>query len=157
MQSKNLIKSMLVLLILATVFCYFYFELGSYLSFQSLKENQAKLQESFSQNPIKLSLQFALLYIFVTAFSIPGAAVLTLAAGAVFGLVYGTLIVSFASTIGATLAFLVSRFLLREFFENKFSQRLTPINEGIHKEGAFYLFTLRLIPAIPFFLINILM
>ena len=97
------------------------------------------------------------IYIAVTALSLPGAAVLTLAGGALFGLGVGTVAVSFASTIGATLACLVSRFLLREWVQNKFGDKLMTINNGIEKEGAFYLFSLRLVPIFPFFVINLLM
>ena len=97
------------------------------------------------------------MYIAVTALSLPGAVVLTLAGGALFGLVVGTLVVSFASTIGATLACLVSRFLLREWVQNRFGDKLATINNGVEKEGAFYLFSLRLVPIFPFFVINLLM
>ena len=100
---------------------------------------------------------FFSLYVVVTALSLPGAAIMTLAAGALFGLVWGVVIVSFASTIGATLAFLVSRYLFRDTVQKRFAGRLKSINKGIEDEGAFYLFTLRLVPIFPFFLINILM
>ncbi len=157
MSHKIISKALLLLCILPPIFLYFYLDGGQYLSFQELKENQLSLQTQFENAPLFVAACFAGLYILVTALSIPGAAILTLAAGAIFGLTYGTLIVSFASTIGATLAFLASRFLLKEFFEKKFSDKLTSINDGIKKDGALYLFTLRLIPAVPFFLVNILM
>jgi uncharacterized membrane protein YdjX (TVP38/TMEM64 family) len=96
-------------------------------------------------------------YILMAALSLPGAAMMTLAGGAVFGIVYGTVLVSFASTIGATLAFLFSRYLFRDWVQRKFSSKLTAINRGIEKEGGFYLFTLRLVPAFPFFVINLVM
>ena len=98
-----------------------------------------------------------MLYVAVTGLSIPGAAIMSLVAGALFGLVLGTVIVSFASTIGATLAFLSSRYLLRDWVQSKFGERLRAIDEGLAKDGAFYLFTLRLIPVFPFFVINLLM
>ena len=98
-----------------------------------------------------------LIYIVVTALSLPGAAVMTLAGGALFGFVVGTIVVSFASTIGATLACFVSRFLLREWVQKKFGDKLKSINKGIQDEGAFYLFTMRLIPVFPFFVINLVM
>jgi uncharacterized membrane protein YdjX (TVP38/TMEM64 family) len=98
-----------------------------------------------------------IIYIATTSLSLPGATVLTLAGGALFGLIEGTIIVSFASTIGATLACFVSRFMLREWVQNKFRDKLSAINKGIAEEGAFYLFTLRLIPAFPFFMINLVM
>jgi uncharacterized membrane protein YdjX (TVP38/TMEM64 family) len=100
---------------------------------------------------------YTLIYIAVTALSLPGAAVMTLAGGGLFGLLVGTIVVSFASTIGATLAFLVSRFLLRDWVQTKFNDKLQPINDGIEADGAFYLFTLRLVPAFPFFIINLVM
>jgi uncharacterized membrane protein YdjX (TVP38/TMEM64 family) len=97
------------------------------------------------------------IYILVTSLSLPGAAIMTLAAGALFGLVVGTIVVSFASTIGATLACFVSRFILRDWIQSKFGDKLRTINEGVEKEGSFYLFTLRLIPIFPFWLINLVM
>jgi uncharacterized membrane protein YdjX (TVP38/TMEM64 family) len=97
------------------------------------------------------------IYILVTALSLPGAAVMTLAGGALFGLLTGSLVVSFASTIGATLACFASRFLLRDWVQARFGEKLKAVNEGIEKEGAFYLFTLRLIPIFPFFVINLVM
>jgi len=96
-------------------------------------------------------------YILVTALSLPGAAVMTLVGGALFGILAGTIIVSFSSTIGATFAFLVSRYLLRDYVQGKFGDKLSPINEGIKRDGAFYLFTLRLVPVFPFFIINLVM
>ncbi len=107
--------------------------------------------------PVLVSLLFFAFYVVITALSLPGAAIMTLAGGALFGLAWGFVIVSFASTIGATLAFLVSRYLLRDSVQKRFGDRLKPINRGIEREGAFYLFTLRLVPIFPFFLINILM
>ncbi|MPM75767.1 hypothetical protein SDC9_122761 [bioreactor metagenome] len=99
---------------------------------------------------------YFIIYVVATALSLPGAALLTLAGGAIFGLLWGTVIVSFASTLGATLAFLMSRFLLRDWVSQRFGQRLDAIDEGVKREGAFYLFTLRLVPVFPFFLINLL-
>ena len=104
-----------------------------------------------------MSLLFFAAYVVITALSLPGAGIMTLAAGGLFGLAWGFVIVSFASTIGATLAFLVSRYLLRDSVQKRFGDRLGPLNKGIEREGAFYLFTLRLVPIFPFFLINILM
>ena len=100
---------------------------------------------------------YMLIYIVATALSLPGAVILTLAGGALFGLVTGTIVISFASTIGATLACLVSRFLLRDWVQTRFGEKLQRINEGIEQEGGFYLFTLRLIPVFPFFIINLAM
>ena len=107
------------------------------------------------QSPILVSLLFFLVYVISTAFSLPGAVILTLAGGAMFGLIWGFLLISFASSLGATLAFLSSRHLLRDSIEARFSQQLKTINQGIEKQGSFYLFTLRLVPAVPFFVINL--
>ncbi|KAF7763033.1 mercuric reductase [Pseudoalteromonas undina] len=117
----------------------------------------AQFDQYKAQSPLLVIGGFFLLYILVTALSLPGAAILTLAAGALFGLAQGLLVASFASSIGATLAFLVSRYLLRDTIKKRFPERLAAIDTGVEKEGAFYLFTLRLVPVFPFFLINLLM
>lgn len=134
-----------------------YFDLGQYLSLEYLKASQAKFFELYLENRFLVVAAYMGIYIVVTALSLPGAAVLTLAGGGLFGLVIGTVVVSIASTIGATLACMVSRFLLREWVQDKFSDRLATINRGIEKEGAFYLFSLRLVPICPFFVINLVM
>jgi pyruvate/2-oxoglutarate dehydrogenase complex dihydrolipoamide dehydrogenase (E3) component/uncharacterized membrane protein YdjX (TVP38/TMEM64 family) len=132
-------------------------DLGRFLSFEQLKASQATFAQLQSEQPFTVASVYFVLYVAATALSIPGATIITLAGGALFGLWQGLLIVSFASSIGATLAFLASRFVLRDWVESKFGQRLADINAGVDKEGAFYLFTLRLIPVVPFFLINLLM
>ncbi|PVE08045.1 FAD-dependent oxidoreductase [Limnohabitans sp. Rim28] len=132
-------------------------DLGPYLSFEQLKASQANFDQLYAQQPVMVAAVYFGVYVLATALSIPGAVIITLAGGAVFGLWWGLLIVSFASTLGATLAFLVSRFVLRDWVEARFGQRLADINAGVDKEGAFYLFSLRLIPVVPFFLINLLM
>jgi pyruvate/2-oxoglutarate dehydrogenase complex dihydrolipoamide dehydrogenase (E3) component/uncharacterized membrane protein YdjX (TVP38/TMEM64 family) len=132
-------------------------DLGRYLSFEQLKASQANFDQLYAQQPVMVAAVYFGVYVLATALSIPGAVIITLAGGAVFGLWWGLLIVSFASTLGATLAFLASRFVLREWVEARFGQRLADINAGMDKEGAFYLFSLRLIPVVPFFLINLLM
>ncbi|MCX4186520.1 FAD-dependent oxidoreductase [Methylophaga sp. OBS4] len=152
-MKKKIILTVVVLLI-AT---FFVFDLQQYLTLTSLKNSLAEFEQWRSSQPVAVGLGFMAVYIIVTALSLPGAAVMTLAAGALFGLLWGTVIVSFASTIGATLAFLVSRFLLRDWVQNRFGKRLKTINRGIEKEGGFYLFTLRLVPIFPFFVINLLM
>jgi len=124
---------------------------------QFLKMQQASIDAYFVSNPILTAAVYFVVYVAVTALSLPGATVMTLAGGAVFGLLWGTLLVSFASTIGATLAFLVSRFLLRDMIQQRFGDKLKAVNAGIEKDGAFYLFTLRLVPAFPFFVINLVM
>ena len=136
---------------------YVHYDLGQYLSLQSLKNQQAAIEAFRTSNPLLSIAGYFVVYVIVTALSFPGAALLTLAGGAVFGLLWGTVIVSFASTIGATLAFLMSRFLLRDWVAGRFGQRLAAIDEGVRREGGFYLFTLRLVPAFPFFLVNLLL
>ena len=153
----NKTRVVVVLLIVALVAAFFVFDLGRYFSLDYLKSQQAALAEYRSEHPWQTGLIFFLVYIAVTALSLPGAAIMTLAAGAIFGLVTGTIIVSFASSIGATLAFLASRFLLRDSVQSKFGDKLKTINDGIARDGPFYLFTLRLVPALPFFAINLLM
>ncbi len=129
---------------------------GDALTLDQLKARQAELQAWTSANLWLAAGSFFAFYVLVTALSIPGAAVMTLAAGALFGLVIGTVLVSFASTIGATLAFLVARFLLRQPLRDRWGDRLRALDAGIERDGAFYLFTLRLVPLFPFFVINLL-
>lgn len=150
-----MIKRILLILILAASF--FYFDLNELLTLEGLKNSMDQFSQYKAQSPLLVIGVFFLLYVLVTAISLPGAAVLTLAAGALFGLAEGLLIVSFASSIGATLAFLTSRYLLRDTIKQRFPERLAAIDTGVEKEGAFYLFTLRLVPIFPFFLINLLM
>ena len=135
---------------------FFAFDLGQYLNLQALKDQHAAIEAYQASNPLSSVAIYFVVYVMVTALSFPGATLLTLAGGAVFGLMWGTLIISFASSIGATLAFLMSRFLLRDWVSQRFGQRLAAIDEGVKREGAFYLFTLRLVPAFPFFLVNLL-
>ena len=141
----------------AAIAAFFAFDLGQYLNLQTLKEQQAAIKSYQASQPLLSVAVYFVAYVVMAALSLPGAALLTLAGGAVFGVLWGTLIISFASSIGATLAFLMSRFLLRDWVIRRFGQRLTAIDEGIRREGAFYLFTLRLVPVFPFFLINLLL
>ncbi len=134
-----------------------HFELGQYLTLEFVKSQQAQIDQYYNQNAALTIAAFFLVYIVVTAASLPGATIMTLAAGAVFGLVNGLIMVSFASSIGASLAFLVSRYLFRESIQQKFGSSLESINQGIARDGAFYLFALRLVPAFPFFVINLVM
>jgi pyruvate/2-oxoglutarate dehydrogenase complex dihydrolipoamide dehydrogenase (E3) component/uncharacterized membrane protein YdjX (TVP38/TMEM64 family) len=147
----------LLLVIAACVAAFFAFDLGQYLTLASLKARQAEFAGLLEARPALVIGAFFLFYVAVTALSLPGAAIMTLAAGALFGLVLGTVIVSFASTIGASLAFLTSRYLLRDWVRARFGKRIDAIDRGIARDGAFYLLTLRLIPAFPFFLINLAM
>lgn len=150
-------KAILVLVLLGAIVAYFVFDLGQILSLESFKASQADIVAAKDANPVVYIAGFFILYVAVTGLSIPGAAIMTLVAGALFGVVVGTIIVSFASTMGATLAFLSARFVLREWVQGKFGERLRAIDDGLEKDGAFYLFTLRLIPVFPFFVINLLM
>ena len=147
----------LLLLLALAIGAFVALDLGRYLSFEQLKASQASFDQLYAQQPVMVAAVYFGVYVLATALSIPGAVIITLGGGAVFGLWQGLLLVSFASTLGATLAFLASRFVLREWVEARFGQRLADINAGVDKEGAFYLFTLRLIPVVPFFLINLLM
>ena len=147
----------LLLLLALAIGAFVALDLGRFLSFEQLKASQASFAQLHADQPLAVAAAYFLVYVLATALSIPGAVIITLAGGAIFGLWQGLLIVSFASTVGATLAFLASRFLLRDWVEARFGQRLSDINAGVNREGGFYLFTLRLIPVVPFFLINLLM
>ena len=146
-----------MLLIVLSIAVFRYLGLEQYLTLEYLKQSQDRFAALYAARPLAVIAFYMLIYIAVTALSLPGAVIMTLAGGALFGLVAGTVIISFASTIGATLACFVSRFLLRDWVQKKFADRLVAINNGIEKEGAFYLFTLRLVPVFPFFLINLAM
>ncbi|PLX88585.1 MAG: pyridine nucleotide-disulfide oxidoreductase [Desulfuromonas sp.] len=150
-------KILLLLAIVGLVTAFFIFDLGQYLTLDYLKSKQQAFNAYYQQNRLTTLLIYAAIYVLVTALSLPGAAVMTLAGGALFGLWAALVVVSFASSIGATLAFLVSRFLLRDWVQGKFGEKLTAINAGVEREGAFYLFSLRLVPIFPFFIINLVM
>ena len=139
------------------VVLFFAADLDRYFTLEQLKTSQAQFVTWQAVHPWLFAISYFLIYVLITALSLPGAAILTLAGGAMFGLWQGLVLVSFASSLGATLAFLASRYLFRSSIEQRFSQQLTAINQGIGKEGAFYLFTLRLVPLFPFFIINLLM
>ncbi len=150
-------KIVIILALVALVAAYFVFDLGQYLSIERIKEEAASIDAFYQENPALVIGVFFLVYVAVTAASLPGAAIMTVAAGAFFGLVVGTIVVSFASTLGATLAFLASRYVLRDTIEARFGDRLKAVNKGLERDGAFYLFTIRMIPAIPFFVVNLVM
>lgn len=157
-MNSNLIKKIALIVagaILAAIF--FALDLQQYLTLDYLKESQARFADLYHARPLMVIGVYMAIYILVAALSLPGAVILTLAGGALFGLATGLLIVSFSSSIGATIACFVSRFVLRDWVQKKFGDKLTTINEGVAKEGAFYLFTLRLIPVFPFFVINLAM
>jgi pyruvate/2-oxoglutarate dehydrogenase complex dihydrolipoamide dehydrogenase (E3) component/uncharacterized membrane protein YdjX (TVP38/TMEM64 family) len=150
-------KPLIVALIVFLAVAFFAFDLHHLLTLEALKAGMAKFDAWRDSAPLAVALAYLALYVAVTALSLPGAVVMTLAGGALFGLVWGTLIVSFASSIGATLAFLASRYVLRDTVQKRFGERLKALNAGIEKDGAFYLFMLRLVPVFPFFVINLLM
>jgi pyruvate/2-oxoglutarate dehydrogenase complex dihydrolipoamide dehydrogenase (E3) component/uncharacterized membrane protein YdjX (TVP38/TMEM64 family) len=153
----NFKKITVFIAIAILILAFFFFDLGRFFSLEYLKQSQAQFAQLYAQNPGAVIGGFFAIYVAVTALSLPGAAIMTLAGGAIFGLVAGTVIVSFASTIGATLAFLAARFLLGQSVQSKFGARMAEINKGVEKDGAFYLFTLRLVPLVPFFVVNLLM
>jgi pyruvate/2-oxoglutarate dehydrogenase complex dihydrolipoamide dehydrogenase (E3) component/uncharacterized membrane protein YdjX (TVP38/TMEM64 family) len=150
-------RLLIVVVIAALVAAFFALGFNDYLTLDRLKGSQAQFEQWLTQYPLLVPLAFFALYVLVTALSLPGAAIMTLAGGALFGLGQGLLLVSFASSVGATLAFLAARFVLRGSVEKRFSDRLQAINRGVDREGAFYLFTLRLVPVFPFFIINLVM
>jgi uncharacterized membrane protein YdjX (TVP38/TMEM64 family) len=133
----------------------FFFDIGQYLSFETIKEQHEKLILLIESNFIFYFILFFFIYIIVTAFALPFAAIKTVLAGALFGLIPGVILTSFASSIGSTLCFLMSRFVLRDFVQNKYSKYLDKINKGIKEDGIYYLFFLRLSPIFPFFIINL--
>ena len=157
MDQKLLQRLLIVVTIIVIVVLFKILGLAQYLSLDYLKESQDRFNQIYADHQLLIIGIYLAGYIVVTALSLPGAAVMTLAGGAMFGFWIGVIVVSFASTIGATLACFVARFLLREWVQNKFGERLARINNGIKKEGAFYLFSLRLVPIFPFFVINLVM
>lgn len=150
-------KLLLLLVLLAVLAAFFALDLGRFLSLDYIKQRQADFAALYDERPLPFIAGFLVIYVVSVALSVPGATVLTLAAGAIFGLLAGTIIVSFASSIGATLAFLAARYVLRDSVQARFGARLEEVDKGIDKDGAFYLFTLRLVPLVPFFAINLLM
>lgn len=155
---KILHPRFLVLLLLAMIIGLFYFfDLSIFFNFNYIKSEQQNLIEYYQNFPLKMILLFSLVYITCAALCLPGALLLSLLAGAIFGVFLGTILVSFSSTIGATIAFLISRYMFRDLIQNKFATQLSTFNQGIEKDGGAYLFSLRLVPAFPFFLVNLLM
>jgi len=150
-------RALVLLVVLAAVAAFFLSGAHRYLSFDALKTEQARIDGWYRAHPVATVGGFFFLYVAVTGLSIPGATVLTLIAGALFGLLWGTVLVSFAASLGATVAFLVSRYVLRDSVRRRFARELERVDRGIEREGALYLFTLRLIPAVPFFVINVAM
>ncbi|MDQ6679692.1 MAG: FAD-dependent oxidoreductase [Pseudomonadota bacterium] len=150
-------KLLLIAGLLALIVAYFAFDLGRFLSLDAIRARQGELAALYAARPWAVIAAYFALYLAVTALSLPGAVILTLLGGATFGLLAGTLIVSFASTLGATLAFLASRYVLRETVAKRFGTRLAAVDAGLKKDGPYYLLTLRLVPLVPFFVVNLVM
>ncbi len=157
-MSKNIVKKLVIVAaVIGVLVAFWSFNLGQYFTLSYLKGSAGRFRALYAEHRVLVILIYFVVYVATTSLSLPGAVVLTLAGGALFGLLTGTVIVSFASAIGATLACFVSRFLLRDWVQGKFGDKIARVNEGIEKEGAFYLFTLRLIPVFPFWMINLVM
>jgi len=154
-MTNQIIKSFIIIFFLLSIIAGFFFDIGQYLSFETIKEQHEKLILLIESNFIFYFILFFFIYIIVTAFALPFAAIKTVLAGALFGLIPGVILTSFASSIGSTLCFLMSRFVLRDFVQNKYSKYLDKINKGIKEDGIYYLFFLRLSPIFPFFIINL--
>ena len=152
-------KQITLIITLISLICIFWFAgFGKYFTFEYLKEQQQFFKDYYALHPTKTIIGFFMIYVTITALAfIPGAAIMTLLAGVLFKTILGTIIVSFASSIGAVLAFLFSRYILQDFVKNKFSKTISKIDQGVEKEGKFYLFALRLVPIFPFFVINLVM
>ena len=154
-MSPNKIRLLLVLVVVAAIAAFFAFDLQQYLSLASLKQQRDALAGLAESRPALTIGVYFVAYVLMAALSLPGAAIMTIAGGAIFGLVTGSIVVSFASSIGATLAFLAARFLFRDSVQRRFRDRLARLNEGVERDGGFYLFSLRLVPIFPFFVINL--
>lgn len=154
-MGKNRLAVLLVMSILLTA--YFLLDFDRFFSVDHFKAQQSSIEAYHNAYPLRSAVIYCLLYVVTTGLSLPGATVLTLAGGAVFGLFWGTILTSFASTIGATLAFLAARFVLRDAIRSRFPDQIAAIDAGMRQEGGFYLFTLRLVPVFPFFIINLAM
>ncbi len=155
MTKKVFKKIIIVAVVIVVIVAFKLLHLGDYFTLAYIKESQRKFEILYGEHRLTVIAVYMFIYILVTSLSLPGAVVMTLAGGALFGLATGTVVISFASTIGATLACAVSRFILRDWVQGKFGDKLKTVNEGVEREGAFYLFTLRLIPVFPFWLINL--
>lgn len=157
LNRKLALKVILVCVILGAIVLFFALDLEQYFKLSFLKEQQQVIAVYYTDHPVQFPFLYFMTYLLVAALSIPGATILTLAAGAIFGLTLGTLYVSFASTIGATLAFLISRYLLKGLLHDRYQEKLRVIDQGIDRDGGYYLFTIRLVAVFPFFMVNLLM
>lgn len=154
-MNKN--KLALIVLFIIVIGLFFILDIGQYLDLAYIKEKQEVINNYYALNPVRTGLIFFISYILITGVSLPGAGIMTLIGGAIFGVVWGTILVSFGSVFGATMAFLIVRYLFHDFVQARFSKQLEPINRGIKNDGGFYLFSIRLIPVFPFFIVNALM
>ena len=150
-------KIVILVIVVSLIAAFKVLDLGRYLTLSFLKESLDKFDDLYEKHTVLVIAGYFIIYVLTTSLSLPGASPLGVVGGALFGFWVATLVVSFASTIGATLACFMSRFLLRDWVQSKFSDKIAKVNEGIEKEGAFYLFTLRLIPLFPFWMINLVM
>ena len=150
-------KIAVIAVIVVAIVAFVWLDLGRFLDLEHLKSRQADIDAFYREHPLMVLGAYFVAYVAVTGLSLPGAAIMTLAGGAVFGLLWGTVVVSFASTMGATVAFIVSRYILRDGIQRRYGDRLKTINAGVERDGGFYLFTMRLVPAFPFFIINLVM
>ena len=150
-------RLIILALLVAVVAAFFLFDLDSYFTLASIKAQQASLRAYVTDEPVKAALIYFTVYVAMAGLSLPGASLVTLLGGALFGVLWGSVLVSFASTIGACIAFIFARYFFRHYVDNRFGARLKAINDGIEKEGAFYLFSIRLIPIIPYFVVNLVM
>ncbi len=150
-------KIALVALFITAITLFFVLDLGQYINLAYIKSQQQVINDYYSLNPVKTGLIFFISYVLITGVSLPGAGIMTLAGGAIFGVVWGTILVSFGSVFGATMAFLIARYLFHDYIQHRFSHRLKRINKGIREEGDLYLFTIRFVPIFPFFIVNTLM
>lgn len=157
MSVRGNIKILLIAVLALALGAFFYFDLGSYLSLERLQQGRVALGDWVAENPVLSRFSFFAGYVLVAALSLPGAVIMTLAAGAVFGLGWGFALVSFASAIGASLAMLLSRKLVGEWVQSRYANALAKMNEGLERDGGFYLFSLRMVPLFPFFVINLVM
>lgn len=150
-------KLLLLALIVGLIAAFFILGFDDYLNLAFLKGKKAEIDAYYSSYPLKTALIFFATYVLFTSLSLPAAGILTLTGGAIFGLLVGSIIVSIASTVGATLAFLASRYMFRDIIQDRFADKLKMVNDGVEKDGALYLFTMRLVPIFPFFMINLVM
>jgi len=154
-MNAGIIKRLLFLsIIIGLISSYFFFDLGQYFSLDYIKTSREQFQGVYAEHTVAVIGIYFIVYVLATALALPAATILTLVGGALFGLVTGVIVVSFASSIGAALAFVIARYLLRDWVQERFGDKLEKINDGLEKDGPFYLFSLRLIPFFPFFVIN---